>query len=58
MTTIEEVNATSVLYAVQDGTSHMSVFPVGGTLEEWHNAGSSSIWTITLKSLVVKWTGG
>lgn len=58
MTTIEALNATGVVYAVQDGTSHVSVFPIGGTLEDWHNAGSSSIWTGAVKSVVIKWNGG
>ena len=53
-TTIEAINATGVVYAVPDGPNHVSVFPVGATLEEWHNAGSSSIWTEALKSVVVK----
>lgn len=25
--------------------------------EDWHNAGSSSIWTTAVKSVVVKWDG-
>ncbi len=57
MTTIEAINATGILYAVIDGPDHVSVFPVGATLEEWHNAGSSSMWTITLKMLTVKYKG-
>lgn len=57
MTTIEEINATGYLYAVQDGLIHVSVVPVGGTVFDWINAGSSSIWTKALKSVVVKWTG-
>ena len=57
MTTIEEINATGVIYAVIDKGGHVSVFPVGATLEDWHNAGSSSKWTIALKSVVTKWKG-
>ena len=56
MTTIEALNATGVVYAIQDGPTHVSVYPVGGTLEDWHNAGSSSIWTTTVKSVVIKWS--
>ena len=56
-TTIEALNATGVVFAVQDGPGHVSVHPIGGTLEDWHNAGSSSIWTTAVKSVVVKWDG-
>ncbi|MBR6666207.1 MAG: RHS repeat-associated core domain-containing protein [Lachnospiraceae bacterium] len=58
MTTIEALNATGVVYAVYDGAGHVSVHPLGGTLEDWHNAGSSSVWTTAVKSVVVKWNGG
>lgn len=54
-TTIEEINATGVLYAVIDGPNHVSVFPVGTTLAGWHDAGTSSIWTTTLRALVKKY---
>ena len=57
MTTIEAINATGVVYAVIDGADHVSVFPVGGTLEDWYNAGALSIWTAAVKSVVVKWVG-
>ena len=57
MTTIEEINATGVLYAVVDGETHVSVFPVNGTIEEWYDAGTSSLWTTTLKTLVTKYRG-
>ena len=58
MTTIEALNATGVVYAVKDGAGHVSVFPIGGTLADWHNAGSSSVWTTAVKSVVIKWDGG
>ena len=58
MTTIEALNATGVVYAVQDGATHVSVKPVGTTTEEWINAGSDSIWTRAVKSVVIKWDGG
>ncbi|MBE5868816.1 MAG: RHS repeat-associated core domain-containing protein, partial [Lachnospiraceae bacterium] len=58
MTTIEALNATGVVYAVHDGPGHVSVHPIGGTLEDWHKAGSSSIWTTAVKSVVIKWDGG
>ena len=54
-TTIEEINATGVLYAVIDGSNHVSVFPVGTTLAGWHDAGTNSIWTTTLRGLVKKY---
>ena len=54
VTTIELVNATGVLTAIKDGITHVSVYPVGGTISEWRAAGTSSIWTTTLKSIVVK----
>ena len=56
-TTIELLNATGIVYAIQDSPTHVSVRPVGGTMEDWINAGSSSIWTQTVKALVVKWDG-
>ena len=58
VTTIEALNATGVVYAVQDGPTHVSVRPVGATMEDWINAGSSSVWTQAVKSVVVKWDGG
>ena len=58
MTTIEALNATGVVYAVQDGPTHVSVRPVGAPIEAWINAGSGSIWTQAVKSVVIKWDGG
>ena len=58
MSTIEALNATGVVYAVRDGTNHVSVYPAGGTLLDWYNAGSLSVWTVAVKSVVVKWDGG
>ena len=58
MTTIEALNATGVVYAVQDGLTHVSVRPVGAPMEAWINAGSGSIWTQAVKSVVIKWDGG
>lgn len=57
MTTIEAINSTGIVYAVIDGATHVSVYPIGGTMEDWVNAGSSSIWTKAVKSVVVKWDG-
>ncbi len=58
MTTIEALNATGVVYAVKDRDNHVSVRPVGATMEDWINAGSGSIWTQAVKSVVIKWNGG
>lgn len=52
MTTIEEVNSTGVLYAVVDGKSHVSVYPVGATLAQWQAAGIDSIWTKALLGIM------
>ena len=54
VTTIEEINATGKLYAVQDGRFHVSVYPVGGTIGQWYTAGVNSIWTQALVSVVIK----
>lgn len=56
-TTIEKVNATGVLKAYQDGEYHVSVCPIGETVQEWREQGTNSIWTKTLKSIIVKWDG-
>ena len=58
MTTIKALNVTGVVYAVQDGLTHVSVRPVGAPMEAWINAGSGSIWTQAVKSVVIKWDGG
>ena len=58
MTTIEALNATGVVYAVKDGFTHVSVRPVGATMEDWINAGTGSVWTQAVKSVVIKWDGG
>ena len=57
VTTIEALNATGVVYAVQDGPTHVSVRPVGAPIDAWINTGSGSIWTQAVKSVVVKWDG-
>ena len=57
MTTIEAINATGLVYAVQDGPTHVSVYPIGGTMEDWVNTGASSIWTQAVKSVMIKWDG-
>ena len=53
-TTIEQVNSTGLLRAVQDGVTHVSVKPVGATIQEWIVKGSTSIWTAALKRIVTK----
>ena len=55
MTTIKAVNSTGVLYAVQDGVNHVTIYPIGGTVKEWHDAGPNSVWTKALESVVVKY---
>ena len=57
ITTIEAINATGFVYAVKDGPIHVSVYPVGGTMSDWVSAGSSSVWTQAVKSVVIKWGG-
>ena len=57
MTTIEALNATNKVYAVKDGPTHVSVYPIGGTMADWVNEGVDSIWTKAVKSVVVKWDG-
>ena len=54
VTTIGEINSTGKLYAVQDSRSHVSVYPVGGTIGQWYDAGVHSIWTQALESVVIK----
>ena len=58
VTTIEALNATGVVFAVKDGPHHVSVRPVGASMDDWINAGTMSIWTYAVKSVVVKWDGG
>ena len=53
-TTIEAVNSTGVLLAVIDGPAHVSVYPLGGTVTDWRQAGSSSVWTVALISVSTK----
>ena len=54
VTTINTINATGILYAVQDRPFHVSIKPVGASISDWIEAGSNSIWTQTLKSVVIK----
>ena len=56
-TTMEALNNSGLLRAVQDGPSHVSVYPIGGTMADWVNAGSGSIWTQAVKASVAKWKG-
>ena len=56
-TTIEALNSTGIVYAVRDSETHVSVRPVGGTMQDWIDAGSASIWTQAVKSVVIKWDG-
>ena len=54
VTTIEDINSTGILLATQDSKTHVSVYPVGGTISEWREAGSSSAWTLALASVCKK----
>ena len=27
-------------YAIQNGPTHVSIYPIGGTMEDWYNAGA------------------
>lgn len=54
-TTIEELNSTGVVYAVQDGATHVSVYPIGTTLTGWHDAGPNSPWSKAVQSACIEW---
>ena len=58
VTTIDAINSTGVLYAVRDGEYHVSVYPVNATIGDWYLAGTESVWTKALQSVVIKWDGG
>jgi len=58
VTTIGALNATGLVQATRDGVTHVSVTPVGVSVQDWIDAGNSSIWTAAVKSVVVKWDGG
>lgn len=55
VTTIGALNATGVVYAVPDGISHVSVYPVGGTIASWHAAGPNSPWSLAVQSVCANW---
>ena len=57
VTTIEELNLTGIVIAIQDSPTHVSVRPIGATTQDWIDAGSESVWTKAVKSVVVKWDG-
>ena len=57
VTTIEQVNATGVLWAIPTGGTHVTIIPVNGNVEEWMRQGQSSIWSQTLSGIVVEWKG-
>lgn len=58
VTTPKKINSTKVLIAVQDSPTHVTVMPVGATVQEWVEAGPNSIWTKAVQSVSVKWYGG
>jgi RHS repeat-associated protein len=49
-TTIGRLNMTGVVLAIIDGPSHVSVYPIGGTLEDWYEAGPDSEWSKAVKA--------
>ena len=54
MTTLEAINSTGRLIAVRDNQFHVSVYPVGYTLEDWHYGGNQHPCTILLKSICIR----
>ena len=57
VTTIEAINMTGVVYAIQDSPTHVSVRPIGGTMDDWIQQGSQSIWTQAIKSIATIYGG-
>lgn len=57
VTTIKAINSTGIVYAVHDRPGHVSVKPVGASVETWGKAGPNSIWTQAVKSVVIRWDG-
>ena len=57
VTTLEALNATGVVVAIQDSPTHVSVRPVGASVQAWIDAGPSSVWTLAVKTVVIKWDG-
>lgn len=57
VTTLEALNATGVVVAIQDSPTHVSVRPVGASVQTWIDAGPSSVWTLAVKTVVIKWDG-
>lgn len=59
MTTIGALNATGMVLAVQDGATHVSVFPNPsvGSMEDWIAEGVDHPCTTAVKSVCVKWDG-
>ncbi len=53
VTTIDWVNSTGLLYAVRNGPNHVSVYPNGVTLKEWHDKGVNSKWTQALLKIIM-----
>ena len=41
----ESGGTAGVLFAIVDNPSHVSVYPIGGTVADWRKAGTASIWT-------------
>jgi len=60
VTTIDALNATGKVIAIQDSPTHVSVIPAPhiGTLQNWIDTGSSHPCTEAVRSVVIKWDGG
>ena len=57
VTTVNTVNATGVLRANVGAHGHVTIVPVGATVEQWMNEGQGSLWSQTLSAIVVEWDG-
>ncbi len=46
-----------VVAAIPDKPNHICVYPLGGTMEDWYNAGPNSKWSLAVESVCIKWDG-
>ena len=56
-TTIEDVNASGILYAFETGNGHVLVVPTNGTVKQWMYEGKNAIWSKRLSSIVYEING-
>lgn len=54
LTTIEQVNATGILLAINDHGVHVTIIQTNGTVRQWMIEGGNSIWTQTLSLIVIE----